>query len=159
MSQVLLFFVAGAVCLFAAVYIYGRSEDTAYHKVMEQYNNLVGKYNTVNASNEELAKSNTELSNKVIQLTGVIEQQNAKMDEVMKDCEAAQTHCANMRESLIKLQDQVSKRRPVMKVEGPIQLEIISNPKANPRSPHQPQVVQAWRALGLVCLQCDEGNF
>lgn len=21
------------------------------------------------------------------------------------------------------------------------------------------QVVQAWRALGLVCLQCDEGNF
>lgn len=141
MSQVILFFLAGAICLFAAVYIYGRSEDTAYHKVLEQYNKLVGDYSTVKKSNEQLGTSNTELTNKVMQLTGIIEQQTAKMDEVMKDCENAQTHCANMRESLIRLQDQVSKRRPVMKFDGPIQLEIISNKSSNPKSPHLKPVV------------------
>lgn len=136
MNQVILFFMVGAACLFVAVYIYGRSEDTAYHKTLEQYNNLVGEYDSLKRSNEELSKSNIELTTKISALSGTIESQSAKMNEVVQDCENAQTHCANIRESLIKLQDQVSKRRPVMKFEGPIQLEIISNKNANPKSPH-----------------------
>ena len=135
-SQILLFFVAGAACLFTAVIIYGKSEDTAFHKILEQYNKLVADYETVKLSNETLTKSNQELSNKIITFAGQIEAQSIKMEEVVKDCEAAQTHCASLRESLISLQDQVSKRRPVLKVNGPIQLEIISIPKANPKSPH-----------------------
>lgn len=136
MNQVVLFFVVGASCLFIAVYIYGRSEDTAYHRVLEQYNKLVGEYEDLKNSNETLNKNNLELTNKISSLTSLIEAQSVKMNEVVQDCESAQTHCANIRESLIKLQDQVSKRRPVMKIEGPIQLEVISNKNASPKSPH-----------------------
>lgn len=136
MSQILLFFVAGAACLFTAVIIYGKSEDTAFHKILGQYNKLVSDYDTVKRSNDELTKSNEELSSKIITFVGQVEAQSLKMEEVVKDCEAAQTHCAKLRESMIQLQDQVSKRRPVMKINGPIQLEIISNPKVNPKSPH-----------------------
>lgn len=140
MSSVLLFFLAGVVCLFAAVWIYSKSEDTAYHKVLETYNRLVGEYNTVKTANEVLTKSNEELTSRIVTLTGQIEAQSAQMAEVVKDCEAAQSHCAKLRESMIDLQDKVSKKSPVHKFEGPILVEIVKGfpSDASPRNKNRP---------------------
>ena len=138
-SMVNILFLIGIVSLIGAVFVYSKSEDTAYHKILERYNHLVGEYNGTKSANEALIKANETLTKEVIGLKDQITTQAKQLDEVVKDCQAAQDHCARLRSSMIQLQDKVSRRRPVMKLEGPIQLEIIST-KTNPRSPHLKQL-------------------
>lgn len=141
MTTMTLFFIVGVLSLIGAVFLYSNQENTAYHKTLEMYNALKADYNGLKTSCEALSKSNADLTTKIgaltVQHAAEVSSMQAKLNEVSSDCEQAQTHCAKLRSSMIQLQDQVSRRRPVMKLSGPIQLEILSNSKSNPRSPHQ----------------------
>lgn len=128
MTSLLLIFVACIVTMFAAVWVYNKNEDTAFHETKRTIDDLRTKLK----EQETLLQSNI---GTVASANLRVQAAESKVAEFEKQVEAVQDHCAKLRECQIALQDALSKKRPVFKPSGPIQVEIFTSDKA-PKSPH-----------------------
>ncbi len=91
---------------------------------------LTEKIAEVASRNLEMYKEIREFKSCHARLMAENEAYVADVIEAKQEVNKLQEHCARLRQGQINLQDKVSKRRPVLKMEGPIQVEIYS-PKKN----------------------------
>ena len=125
-------FLAGLALCVVALLIYMRAEDTPFHKTLE-------KINSVSTDVKELTKGLGDLKSiiekqneKIAQAEWELSQMKVVNQNTAKECDAAQDHCAKLREGQIQIQDSISKKRPVTRIQGPIQIEILTPTKRYP---------------------------
>lgn len=126
MTTLLFIFVGCAVIMFAAIYVYNQKESTAFHKTQEQIAELkikvrdleallTSNISTVGSSNLKVK----ELEMKVTCFTDRVDKAEAEVDHL-------QEHCAKLRESHITLKELLSRKRPVTKIQGPIEIQVVT---------------------------------
>ena len=90
--------------------------------------------------NFKFFKVNQELSNLKISLLYLksvpdkVGAAEAKVEELKKEVEALQDHCASLRKSQLNIQDKVSKKRPLLGFTGPLQVEILPGDYKPPKN-------------------------
>lgn len=126
MEVLLSIFVGCAVIMFAAIYVYNQKESTAFHKTQEQITELKVKVReletllTSNISTVGVANMKVkELDMKVTCFTDRVDKAEAEVDHL-------QEHCAKLRESHITLKELLSRKRPVTKIQGPIEVQVVT---------------------------------
>lgn len=132
MSVSTIVFVIGILACIGAVLIYLKAEDTPFHKTLEKINAVSGDVKELKTMIENQDKTIKEQNTKIQQAEWELAQMKLVNTETSKECDAAQDHCAKLREGQIELRDMISKRRPVTKIQGPIQIEILTPSKRYP---------------------------
>lgn len=125
MMSLLFIFIACVVTMFAAIYIYNKTESTAFHetqkKIQEQAVKLKELEGLLSSNIGTVAVANTRvrsLEEKMICFT-------EKVDKAESEVDHLQEHCAKLRESQISIKDMLSNKRPVIKVTTPIPVEVV----------------------------------
>lgn len=141
MSGFIVLFVCCVAAVFLVMWLYEKSEDTAYHKMQNSFNEFKA------ANDEKIKKLEDELTAvedgvdhyktaldgataKYAELEAKFEIANARSKGAKVECARLQEHCAKLREGQIHLQDMISNKRPIVKVMGAIPVEIYTNPKS-----------------------------
>lgn len=126
MMSVILIFVACCATMFAAIWVYNQKETTAFHKTQEQVKTLETKVKEL----ESLISSNinTVASNnlKIQELGMKVTCFSDKVDKAEENVDNLQEHCAKLRESHITLKELLSRKRPVTKIQGPIEVQVVT---------------------------------
>lgn len=132
MSVSAIVFLVGLGLCVVALLIYMKAEDTPFHKTLEKINAVSGDVKELKTMIENQDKAIKEQSTKIQQAEWELAQMKVINTETSKECDATQDHCAKLREGQIELRDMISKRRPVTKIQGPIQIEILTPTKRYP---------------------------
>lgn len=147
METVLFIFIGCAILMFAAIFIYNRNESTAFHESQKQILDLrlkIKELETLLTSNiSTVAQGNMRLKlldEKVICYTGHV-------DRAMEDVDNLQEHCAKLRESQISIKEMIASRRPITKIQGPIEVQIVT-PQAKLKADAQ-KVKNQIKDMGL----------
>lgn len=132
MSQIaLIIFVLGAAMLFSSVFVYSKANDTDGTKTLRMISELKAKQTEM----ESLLLSNIEtVGNNNVKVDGVlklVETVKAYCLEMEHEIDSVQLHCDKIREGQIKLQDQLSNKRPVIKIQNPIPVQVVDNIKTS----------------------------
>lgn len=134
-----LIFFAGIVLCVIALLIYMRAEDTPFHKTMTKIGEVEGELNSLKTAHESEVSSLKgvveDLSKKLANAEWQFTQLQAIVKDTDESCEQAQDHCARLREGQIRIQEEISKKRPVHTHEafkGPIEIEILTPTKRYP---------------------------
>ena len=135
MIMVIGIFVACILAMFAAIWVYNKSEDTAFHDTKLRITELEMVLDT----NEDKVKKLEELLNSNI---NTVASSNLKVMELEKQVEALknivrrieqktgdevsglQEHCAKLREGQIGLQEKLSRKEQTTTIKGPIEVEV-----------------------------------
>lgn len=118
MTPILLIFAVCIITMLAAVWVYNKKEATAFHQTLEQVNLLRGEFKQAQEDLKEL-KEFSELQESLI---------NAQADEIsclIDAGEKLESICRNLKEKQMELQELLSKKRPVIKIESPIPVQIV----------------------------------
>lgn len=148
MSVGAVMFIMGVLMIIASVWIYSKSEDTAFDKLLDKQNQQQGKIKEleelINSNISTVAKSNlrvqdVETSNK---------ETVAKVDKFREELDVFRDQCADTREKQAHLRDALSTKRPIvnLKPSGPIQIEIMGPTK--PQPPPVPKKGTKGKPLG-----------
>jgi septal ring factor EnvC (AmiA/AmiB activator) len=135
MESLIFIFIACIVAMFAAVYVYSKKEDTAYHETKVE---LLKVQATLKSAQDSLNQQRTLVVNQNLKIKEFEEKLVCASDELKKfkvEIDNLQEHCARIREQQIQLKDQLANKRPVLKVTTPIpvQIQSITTPKPDPK--------------------------
>lgn len=126
MTSLLFIFVGCAMLMFTAIWVYNNKESTAFHetqkKIVDQ-NVKIRYLEDLLASNiSTVAQANTRiksLEDKIACYTQLVDKSSEQVDNL-------QEHCAKLREGQITIREMMSKKRPITKVQGPIEIQIVT---------------------------------
>lgn len=126
MDSLIFIFIGCSIIMFAAIWVYNNKESTAFHetqkKIVEQNVRIKALEDLVNSNITTVAVANTRvksLEEKVTCFTNLVDKTQDEIDNL-------QEHCAKLREGQITIREIMSKKRPVMKMQGPIEVQIVT---------------------------------
>ncbi len=135
MTSVILVFVACAILMFAAIYIYNNQESTAFHetqkKILEQAAEIKALDSLLTSNIGTVATLNTRVKSMEEKLVCY----SGKIEKAERDVDHLQEHCAKLRESQIDIRNMLSSKRPVLKVTTPIPVDMVQRPEAPKPNP------------------------
>lgn len=126
MTTLLFIFVGCAVIMFAAIYVYNQKESTAFHKTQEQIAELKIKVRDLEALLTSNIGTVGNANLKVKELDMKVTCFSNQVDKAEAEVEHLQEHCAKLRESHITLKELLSRKRPVTKIQGPIEIQVVT---------------------------------
>ena len=126
MTVLILIFVACCVAMFSAIWVYNKSESTAFNKTQDQIlavKRQVDELNALVASNiSTTATANLkirDLDDRLVCATGVIEKDSERIYTI-------DATCLRLKEQMIDLRMAVASKRPVTTFKGPLQVEVLT---------------------------------
>lgn len=126
MTVLISIFIACVVAMFAAIWVYNKSESTAFNKTQEQILAVKRQVDEINAllvSNiSTIASANLkirDLDDRLTCATGVIEKDSERIYTI-------DVACAKLKEQMIDLRMAVASKRPVTTFKGPLQVEVLT---------------------------------
>lgn len=113
-------FIGLIAIVLAIIYLVHDKEEGRYQKVSL-------KLSETSKRNVDLFAENKKLHEKFKLVEEKIDEFSRKIEDSEKTIDDIQTHCAKLRKSQISLQDQISKKRPLIKMpKGPIAIEVYT---------------------------------
>lgn len=131
MSVSAVIFILGVLMIIGSVWIYSKSEDTAYDKLLSKYNETSAKLKEL----EGLVNSNISTAGSAnINAKDAKTQVETKLAEFRTELDVFRDQCADTREKQIQLRDALSRKRPQINIPtGPIVFEIHeTRPRTQP---------------------------
>lgn len=126
MDSLIFIFIGCAIIMFVAIWVYNQKESTAFHetqkKIVEQNVKIKSLEDLLNSNISTVAQANTRiksLEEKLVCFTGLVERSAEQVDNL-------QEHCARLREGQITIREMMAKKRPITKVQGPIEIQIVT---------------------------------
>ena len=127
-------FILGAILLIGSVYIYSRSDYSAYTATLASINTCKADIKRIegliNSNIQSVALNNT-----------LVMSLETKVKEVKEDCkmnaydtDALNARCEKLKESQIDLQDKLSKKRPILKLIQPVSVDIVEKQESKVKS-------------------------
>lgn len=126
MDTLIFIFIGCALLMFTAIWVYNNKESTAFHetqkKIVEQNVRIKALEDLLNSNISTVAKSNDKvksLEEKLVCFTGLVERSAEEVDNL-------QEHCAKLREGQVTIREMMAKKRPVVRMQGPIEVQIVT---------------------------------
>ena len=119
-------------CIFimvGSIYLYNRSENTAFHELLGQYKVAKGENDILKTRVKSLEEAFEFRDKKMKEVMDRLSCAEGKITEFKVDVDAVQDHCAKIREQQINLKEQLSNKRPVLRLEGPVPVQVVDKIK------------------------------
>lgn len=124
-------FVTCICIMVGAIYLYNRSENTAFHDVLKQLKVYKSERDVDRVEINSL-KGKIDFRDKIIkELSEKISCVESKLKDIKVDVDDVQDHCAKVREQQMQLRDQLSNKRPVIKMASPLSIQIVDQKTVN----------------------------
>lgn len=133
MESMAFIFILCIVTMFAAMWVYNKKEDTAFHETLSKLNKVQAELKT---AQDSLNEQRTMVANQNLKIKEFEEKLICANDELKKfkvEVDNLQEHCARIREQQLDLKEKLANKRPVIKIEQPIMVDVIKQPKADPK--------------------------
>lgn len=121
-------------CIFimvGSIYLYNRSENTAFHDLLGQYKIAKAERDADRAEVKSLKESIDLRDKKIKELSEKISCVESKLKDIKVDVDDVQEHCSKVREQQMQLRDQLSNKRPVIKMASPLSIQIVDQKTVN----------------------------
>lgn len=119
-------------CIFimvGSIYLYNRSENTAFHELLGQYKAAKGENDILKTRVKSLEEAFEFRDKKMKEVMDRLACAEGKITDFKVDVDAVQDHCAKIREQQINLKEQLSNKRPVLRLEGPVPVQVVDKIK------------------------------
>jgi len=125
MSVVIFVFIACIVAMFGAIWIYNKSEDTAYASTVKKLQSVEADLKQANTQWESAKNIALQQGLKITELESKVTCAQDELKKFKVEIDNLQDHCARIREQQIQLKDQLANKRPVLKVQQPIPVQVV----------------------------------
>lgn len=127
MQMIILIYVACALTMFGAIYIYSKKEDTAFSETLNKYQSLQVELKSATDSINAQRTTIMLQADKIKKFEETIDKFCEEIKKQKIEIDNLQEHCAKIREQQIELKDKVSSKRPVLKLNQPIEVRFATN--------------------------------
>lgn len=142
MSGFVVLFACCVALVLLAMWIYDKSETTAYHKMQgtfdvfkkeftegfdTKFKTLGDNVGTYDSQIKEQTDKYNKLQTEFAELDAKFKVVSGKAKNAEAECARLQEHCAKLREAQLTLQEMISNKRPIVKFSGPVPVEIFTN--------------------------------
>ena len=124
-------FVTCICIMVGAIYLYNRSENTAFHDLLGQYKSAKGEIDLLKTEIKALKDVVEFRDKKMKEVMDKVACVEGKLVEFKVDVDDVQDHCAKVREQQMQLRDQLSNKRPVIKMASPLSIQIVDQKTVN----------------------------
>jgi len=137
LAPIFLIFI-GCVVIFAlALMLYSDKENTAAHQAIAKVNGLNSELIQLKKHIDELKSVASSNISTIMAQSAKIEALTAQVTNMKDEIQVFRDQVSDTREKQIQIRDDLSKKRPIFRPSGPIQIEIMSSSSPSKKSPPQ----------------------